>query len=765
MVSAGLPGEREHPLQAHPLQPARVPAPRVSVVGAARRAPRAPPTARVTAAPSANVAPAGLRRTPGAPAAAKPAPRARRARPLFPPAGGGAGGRGDGGRIAPGAATHSEPLREALGKVAREDTQADGEWGESGEFCDENVEDNGEGDQGDRDDITRKRRRAYATPLSVIFGTGDRAAGASCADGGDGAQESGEGEGTGEVAASDRPAAGALDPSDVEVLETEADHYHSVAAFTVRTRTAAAPIDAELGADDRYHMVRRALADFTWLEQTLRQRYEALIVPALPPMALSGRLKYGYAYDYERRRGLERFLRRVVAHTVLSTVDEVLAFLGVLGEESWVSIRCDVSPHQSVIASALFGRRAPEDTGMDALQWLSRWGSYKMWQTGRRLNKGIADFLERSDPTQSARKEDTAEARLARLKSYIDDLGASLAALRRAAARASQTRDDHARADDTLDDVLSSLGEKEGGQFGRILQAGLDPAAKHVSISAAAGTASAAREQDGSVGSAGVGSGDGGCTMIARSGLKDTSGVRPESGGAGGTPSSAGSLSGGVQPFRSSESDFASSASSVSDAASSTRMANASDKCLAEVLWDYEQRANGARRIMNARIEEQEAYEHASEVYTRLRDKMEVRTGSMWEPNDDAHALEVARGRGVEELYKDVMAAAAALTEARKQYQEVALATTDELRRLRDDMHVETAAAMADVARENAQHHYARAAAWAQLGAQCEGYGASGGAGVGSRARGARDGAALRRSASSSALLDGGAYGDVLAGQ
>jgi hypothetical protein len=153
------------------------------------------------------------------------------------------------------------------------------------------------------------------------------------------------------------------------------------------------------------------------------------------------------------------------------------------------------------------------------------------------------------------------------------------------------------------------------------------------------------------------------------------------------------------------------------------------DSQLLEVLVDFEQRASGAKRIMGARLDEQEAYEHALQVYTRQRDKMESKTGSMWGSNpadsmshDVGEATRGQDGHGVEELYRSVTDAASALSIARKKYEHVAVATTDELRRLRSEMHTETAAALCAVAKENARHHAARAAAWSSIAAQCDSY-------------------------------------------
>lgn len=130
-------------------------------------------------------------------------------------------------------------------------------------------------------------------------------------------------------------------------------------------------------------------------------------------------------------------------------------------------------------------------------------------------------------------------------------------------------------------------------------------------------------------------------------------------------------------------------------------------RTLDHVFQDYEQRAIGAQRIMQARREEQDAYEHALETYTKLRTRLESQTGSMWEetvrsPNDR-----------IDELVNRVNVAAEKLGEVRKRYQTVAISTTDELRRLRTSMHDDLTDSLRLVAEQYARQHTAHSHAWA----------------------------------------------------
>lgn len=550
-------------------------------------------------------------------------------------------------------------------------------------------------------DSPTKPLTAYATPWAYIFNenTGDHAE--------DGGQSPSDYP-TSTVDLGDH-SVGHLSPHSIDLLETTDDRAQC--KYTIRVRGG--------GGSDPPSLVQRSLADFTWLEQTLRKRYEAVIVPSLPPMALAGRLQFGYAYDFERRRGLEKFLRRVVGHTVLATVVEVRAFIGLLDEEDWTSIRKEVSRHQSVIASALFGRRTPEDADVGNLQWISRWGSYKMWQTGRRLNKGIASLLERDSQAQASAAESSAEARLGRLKSYVDELGLSLSLLRRAVERSTDARIEHARTELAMGEALMVLGEKEDGQFGRILN-----------LAAFAPSLSSSLVQAVKPGSGVVLSTVSGAALVHQAssgvaaGFAQANDAQLPNGTGNGLnlPSATGTGPSESKARSTSERTEVNEKDLDQSPSMTWQQTTQAEERLMEVLRDHEQRAEGGKRIMNARLDEQEAYEHASEVYSRLRDKMAARTGSIWEGVDFERGVESARGQGQEELYSSMTEAASTLAEARKQYREIALATTDELRRLRNELHVDLSESIGTFAKELAQYHAIQAASWDQLASRCESY-------------------------------------------
>lgn len=429
--------------------------------------------------------------------------------------------------------------------------------------------------------------------------------------------------------------AGIVDRSDVTLYPANVERGAAAGVYIVRSRknwafSGNSPGGGSPSAEEYYH-VRRSLADFAWLEERLRSRYEGVIVPPLPSMAFAGRLKHGYAYDAERLRGLERFLRRIATHAVLSTVEEVMAFLGATGEESWVTIRREPISHESSITSALFGGAAKDS---NALGKIGLWGEKMLWQAGRRVNKSLVWFLER-DSQVEGKCTDSAEARLERLQAYVCELGISLAALRQAIERVAANRGREVRGVLAMQQALHKFGEREGGKFGAFME-----------------------------------------KVVLEIGTEEEETECESSGSIGALPV---------------------------------------ERAVNEVFRDYEERARGAQRIMNARKEEQDAYEHALSVYTKLRDRLESRTGSMWEtvPNGNTPPKSA---EGLEELVNNVGAASARLAEVRRRYQTVALSTTDELRRLRGDMHEDLCRAFQGMAEEFARQHTAHARAWKRLG-------------------------------------------------
>lgn len=452
-------------------------------------------------------------------------------------------------------------------------------------------------------------------------------------------------------------AAGVVDRSDVTLFPCAPEEGSAAGVYIVRSRRNWAfnatnsqtptPATNQPSASDEYYHVKRSIADFSWLEERLRAKNQGAIVPSLPSMALLGRITHGYTYESERLRGLQQFLRKVGTHAILSTTDEVLSFLGATGDEAWRKLRREPITYDSSITSVIFGGSG-DSTSSNTLQKISNWSEKMMWQAGRQFHKGVGWFLERDIPNADRRKEDTGEARLERLQTYVKELETSLSALRQMTGRVARNRLQEARGVSAMEEAIHRLAKREGGKFGvQLDRVELD---------------------------------------IPMEFLGEQNGEANED-----------------QEREMNNSDTSSSIT--------TRLPVA--RVVDDVFRDYEERARGAQRIMNSRKEEHDAYEHALAVYTKLRDKLDSKTGSMWEQNPNP--AQQNRGAGIEQLVKDVNIASTKLNEVRKRYQRVALATTDELRRLRNDMHKDLCVALQALAFEHARQHAAHSIAWASF--------------------------------------------------
>lgn len=210
--------------------------------------------------------------------------------------------------------------------------------------------------------------------------------------------------------------------------------------------------------------VMRSIADFVWLEGRLRAKYDGVIVPHLPPMALKGRLLYGFAYETERLRGLHRFVSLLVSHPSLAHVDETLAFLGDRGSNTWKLVRRRPLEHTRTFVAV----QNDENAGTGGI--IRQWGAFRVWQAGRRINRGVGSFLNR-DVSQNNNDHLSAEEKaLERLQSYVRDLRTSLHETRNAAKEAAEASTNCVHKYGDVQRALRSFGVKEGGIFGELLR-------------------------------------------------------------------------------------------------------------------------------------------------------------------------------------------------------------------------------------------------------------------------------------------------------
>mmetsp|Transcript_13453 Transcript_13453/g.27457 ORF Transcript_13453/g.27457 Transcript_13453/m.27457 type:complete len:554 (-) Transcript_13453:1385-3046(-) len=240
---------------------------------------------------------------------------------------------------------------------------------------------------------------------------------------------------------------------DVVVSFLEEDERQSAGTFVVTSRlTMLRGLDGGDTKMETFKTIRRSIADFVWLYKRLRFRFEGLIVPPLPPMNATGRFLYGFGYVEARRRGLEKFLRRIVTHEELAGADEVLGFLGVLGDDLWVDMRL-----QAVDAPI------QEEATHPSILQLSSWVGHMMWLTGRQINTGLGHVLER-------RQDLPTEDHLQRLRRYVKELQRSLSCLKEAEETHSFKQSAHARSKAHLQDCYRLLGRIEHGKFEEFLE-------------------------------------------------------------------------------------------------------------------------------------------------------------------------------------------------------------------------------------------------------------------------------------------------------
>lgn len=419
--------------------------------------------------------------------------------------------------------------------------------------------------------------------------------------------------------------------------------------------------DASISPSAPEIQVRRTLADFSWLAQRLSARYDGVIVPSLPEMALGGRMAHGYAYDLQRARGLQRFLRQVAQHPVLAVGEEVPAFLGANGETTWQELRRQPVATEPSVADRLFAAERGRDLA-DLLQRIGVWRDKLLWQSGKRFNHGLVRLLDRDhNESPQTQKADSAQAKLDRLHKYVKDLVASLVAVREASARVSRSRSLEMESTHALQEALKQLAAREGGKFASFLDSIVLEVSHDLS---SAGHTRKPKHLD-----------------------QDTDGV-------------AGNL-GAVASDSHTE--------PPADSVSAIRL-------LDDVLGDLEERARGAQRIMAARQEEHEVYERALNTYTTLRDKLERKADSMWAPgSSQTNIRKLSNGEGKDELVDRTDAAAARLADVRKHYHVVAVRTTDELRRLRAQLHSELCDGLLRVADHLVYEHLNQAHSWTSV--------------------------------------------------
>lgn len=102
--------------------------------------------------------------------------------------------------------------------------------------------------------------------------------------------------------------------------EKRGDGLNSYTVYTINTKR----VTLSTGAVQTFSVTRR-YNDFLFLHERLYQTYLGLIIPPLPEKAVIGR--FSASFVESRRRGLERFLMRVLQHKTLSQSEDLTVFL------------------------------------------------------------------------------------------------------------------------------------------------------------------------------------------------------------------------------------------------------------------------------------------------------------------------------------------------------------------------------------------------------------------------------------------------------
>lgn len=97
-----------------------------------------------------------------------------------------------------------------------------------------------------------------------------------------------------------------------------------------------------------YNVVRR-YSDFSWLSSELAKEFPGAIIPPLPDKQAVGR--FSSEFIETRRRALERFIIRVVAHAELGSSKHLVAFLQ-YDENAFTRAKDDSKANKSNIGSS-----------------------------------------------------------------------------------------------------------------------------------------------------------------------------------------------------------------------------------------------------------------------------------------------------------------------------------------------------------------------------------------------------------------------------
>ncbi|KAA8493183.1 hypothetical protein FVE85_8628 [Porphyridium purpureum] len=391
--------------------------------------------------------------------------------------------------------------------------------------------------------------------------------------------------------------------------------------------------------------VRRTIADFMLLHNALRDAHAGVIVPSLPELGLKARSKYGTMYEQYRRQNFARFLQNVHEHPLLHDSHLFRAFLG--EAEQWpAALHGDKAQEQQHENPATSGSAiADASSASDGTNAPLKWAEFKIWQASRSINRGLERVLDRDQTTDDKPK----------LSSNLLDMDAD--AMLTAGSVVSFAEQRLRRLRKYIQEISSQIASLQ-----RLSWASAERRLEHRRLVRAMSNsmqALALHEEQGSTFARAL-SEFGECIALEHDRTLNELNDITSSGGA------------------------------------SMSLAEAQlDACLTE----FATQSSGAYEIIVQRMHDQEAYEHALDRYTKLRDRAETDPKFQHDP-----VAQQERRRAAQEL-----------AATRSHYEKVSLSANVELKRFREQWRAGITKALHDVMIENLLVHAARLQSWNHL--------------------------------------------------
>uniref|UniRef100_A0A7S0ZFQ7 PX domain-containing protein n=1 Tax=Timspurckia oligopyrenoides TaxID=708627 RepID=A0A7S0ZFQ7_9RHOD len=404
--------------------------------------------------------------------------------------------------------------------------------------------------------------------------------------------------------------------------------------------------------------VKRNMADFLRLHSEISKKHEALLVPPLPLLGLHGRMKYGLQYHEARRKGLEKFVNKLAQHPKLVRSDEFKRFL------SKSNRSCDVSGEDEARArAAVSGDDADVKSSGDREE---RRQSLKVVGGAAGGGREVAAW--------ASFKVWQMKRAIERVLEKMLDRNQSLSVAKR-----------------TIENANDELGGGVDGNYSsnsfaeqrlrRLQKYVIEVDADTKRLRNAVGKCIGSREE------------------LSRNAVQ---------------------VSDALLSFAQTESGT--ECARVAEIVGKELMRegkgmNREKKCefvLEEILFEIGEKGEAAKELVARRLGDQQVYEHALEVYTKLRDRVEAQTAALWSREGGTGAIQ-----GLVELQAQLKTAAERLAESRTHYENVCSSTNAELRRFRAELHDELSKWLKNYADQSLRSCNERAKEWQRVLDSC----------------------------------------------